>query len=220
MSSCFFDFQVSLRCKSRRGKMKSRTLLLVPVLLAVFASTAGAHPHPLQGPGMEHGLAAGFFHPLLGLDHLLAMFAVGLLAAQLGGRAVWVLPASFLGAMLLGGGLGLVGLGLPGMEIGIALSVVALGVALAAGRKYPLVAAALIVGLFGITHGHAHGTEMPALAAPVLYGLGFIFASAGLNLTGLGLGLMFLHGQRDPFIVRVSGAAISLAGLVILWNVV
>jgi urease accessory protein len=200
--------------------MKSRVAWLVPALVAVFASSAWAHPHHLHAPGLEHGLAAGFIHPLLGLDHLLAMFAVGLLAAQLGGRAIWLLPASFLGAMLVGGGLGMSGLGLPGMEIGIALSVVALGVALAVGRKYPLVAAALIVGLFGITHGHSHGTELPAMAAPVLYGLGFVAATFGLHLTGLGLGLMFLHWQRDKFILRVSGAAISLAGLAILWNAI
>lgn len=200
--------------------MKSRVVLLVPALVAVLASPAWAHPQHLHGTGMEHGLAAGFFHPLLGLDHLLAMFAVGLLAAQLGGRAIWLLPVSFLGAMLIGGGLGMAGLGLPGMQIGIALSVVALGVALAVGRKYPLVAAALIVGLFGVTHGQAHGTELPALAAPALYGLGFVAATLGLHVSGLGLGLMFLHWQRDRFILRVSGAAISLAGLAILWNAI
>lgn len=196
--------------------MKSRVALLVPALLALVPAPAWAHPHHVHAPGLEHGLAAGFFHPLLGLDHLLAMFAVGLLAAQLGGRAIWVLPAAFLGLMLVGGGLGMVGLGLPGLEIGIAVSVVALGVALAAGKKYPLVAAAVAVGLFGVMHGHAHGMEMLGMTAPVLYGIGLFTATAGLHLTGLGLGLMFLHLQRDPYIIRVSGAAISLAGLLIL----
>jgi urease accessory protein len=198
--------------------MKSRVVWLVPALVAVFASPAWAHPHHVHAPGMEHGLAAGFFHPLLGLDHLLAMFAVGLLAAQLGGRALWVLPGSFLGLMLVGGGLGMAGLGLPGLEIGIALSVVALGAALAVGKKYPLVAAALIVGLFGLTHGHAHGAEMPAMVAPALYGCGLFAATAGLHLAGLGLGLVFLHWQRDRYILRVAGAAISLAGLLILFG--
>lgn len=200
--------------------MNSRVVLLVPALVAVLTLPAWAHPQHLHAPGMEHGLAAGFFHPLLGLDHLLAMFAVGLLAAQLGGRAIWLLPASFLGAMLIGGGLGVSGFGLPGMQIGIALSVVALGIALAVGKQYPLVAAALIVGLFGITHGHSHGTELTTMSAPALYSVGFVAATFGLHVAGLSLGLLFLHGQRDRFILRVSGAAISLAGLVFLWNVV
>jgi urease accessory protein len=200
--------------------MKSRVPLLVPALVAALASPAWAHPQHLHARGMEHGLAAGFFHPLLGLDHLLAMVAVGLLAAQLGGRALWLLPASFLGAMMIGGGLGISGLSLPGLQWGVALSVVALGVALAAGKRYPLAAASLVVGLFGLLHGHAHGTEMLTLAAPTLYGLGFVAATLGLHLTGVALGLFFLHGQRDRVILRVSGAAISLAGVLILWNAI
>lgn len=148
------------------------------------------------------------------------MFAVGLLAAQMGGRALWLLPASFLGLLVVGGGLGMAGLDVPGIGVGVALSVVALGVALAVGKKYPLAAAALAVGLFGLLHGHAHGTEMATMTAPALYGSGFFAATALLHAAGLCLGVLFLHWQRDRYILRVSGAAISLVGLVILWNAI
>lgn len=195
--------------------MKFRTALLVLALMAVSGSAAWAHPHAGSVPGAG-GLAAGFFHPLLGLDHLLAMFAVGMLGAQLGGRAIWALPAAFLGLMIGGGILGMAGYEFQLNEIGIAISVVALGVALAVGLKYPLIASAIIVGLFGLLHGHAHGTEMPAMAAPLLYGAGFIFATAALHAIGVGAGLLLIRGQRSPAALRVSGAAISLAGLLFL----
>jgi len=196
--------------------MKLRIALTVLALVAVSAQFAGAHPHHVHTAGTEHGLAAGFFHPLLGFDHLLAMFAVGLLAAQLGGRALWALPAAFLGLMIVGGALGMAGVGLPAMEIGIALSVVVLGVALLVGRKYPLVAAALIIGCFGLMHGHAHGVELPALTSPLLYSCGFLAATATLHLAGLGLGLWLMHGQRLTTVLRASGAAISAVGIILL----
>ena len=196
--------------------MEFRIALSVLALAAVFTATAGAHPHHVHSPGTEHGLTAGFFHPLFGLDHLLAMFAVGLLAAQLGGRAVWALPAAFLGTMTLGGCVGLAGYGLPGIEVAIAASVVALGIALALGRRYPVVAAAAVVGLFGLLHGHAHGSELPALTSPLTYGAGFIAATAALHLTGIMTGLLLSNNQRFPALLRVSGAAISLIGLALV----
>jgi urease accessory protein len=198
--------------------MKFRTALTVLALSAVFASTAAAHPghdHDL-GPGIQNAFAAGLFHPLFGLDHLLAMFAVGLLAAQLGGRALWALPAAFVGLMVFGGAAGMAGYSLPANEIFIAISVVVLGLALAVGMKYPLVAAAMIVGCFGILHGHAHGGELPNHASPLLYSCGFVAATAALHLGGIGAGLLLMRSARFKTLVRASGAAISAVGLVML----
>lgn len=200
--------------------MHVRSALFAAALVASFAGVASAHPNhavaPIGDPSALGGFAAGFCHPLLGFDHLLAMFAVGLLAAQLGGRALWILPAAFLGLMGLGGALGMAGNSLQLNEIGIALSVVALGLALAMGRKYPLAASAVVVGMFGLLHGHAHGTEMPAMAAGMLYGTGFTAATLLLHIAGVGLGALILKQPRYSVALRYAGAAISLAGLVIL----
>ena len=155
------------------------------------------------------GILSGFLHPLLGLDHLLAMVAVGLLSAQLGGKAIWQVPATFVAVMAVGFLLGYTELGLPLVEFGIAGSVVVLGIALAADRKLPLAAAITCVGLFALFHGHAHGTELPAItetaALIVAYVTGFLVATAVV-----GLGAMF--GEM----LRVSGGAIAALGLFIL----
>lgn len=198
--------------------MKFRTTLTVLAVSAVFASTAAAHPGHDHGPGIQNALASGLFHPLFGLDHLLAMFAVGMLAAQLGGRALWALPAAFLGLMVFGGAAGMAGYSLPANEIGIAVSVVVLGVALVVGMKYPLPAAAIIVGCFGVLHGHAHGVELPNHASPLLYGVGFVVATAALHIAGIGAGLWLLRSARFTTLVRASGAVISAVGLMLLWK--
>jgi urease accessory protein len=198
--------------------MKFRTALTVLALTAVFASTAAAHPGHDHGPESGHALTAGLFHPLFGLDHLLAMFAVGLLAAQLGGRALWALPAAFLGLMVFGGAAGMARYSLPANEIFIAVSVVVLGVALAVGVKYPLLAAAIIVGCFGMLHGHAHGAELPKFASPLLYSCGFVVATAALHLGGIGAGLLLARNARFTTLLRASGAAISVVGLALLWK--
>ncbi|WP_254506812.1 HupE/UreJ family protein [Anatilimnocola floriformis] len=200
--------------------MKFRIALSVLALCAVSAVPAWAHPHHVHAPGAEHGLTAGFFHPLFGLDHLLAMFAVGLLAAQLGGRAIWALPMAFLSLMLAGGAAGMAGIGLPAMEIGIALSVVVLGAALLIGSKYPLAAATLVVGCFGIMHGHAHGTELPAMSSAALYSVGFLLATAALHLAGIAAGLLLVRGERSVTLLRASGAAISVVGIVLLMRAI
>ncbi len=196
--------------------MKFRTALTVLALSAVFASTAAAHPGHVHGPGVQNAFAAGLFHPLFGLDHLLAMVAVGLLAAQLGGRALWALPAAFLGLMVFGGAAGMAGYPLPANEIFIAISVMVLGVALAVGMKYPLLAAAIIVGCFGMLHGHAHGAELPRLASPLLYSCGFVVATFALHAIGIGTGLLLMRQARFITLLRASGAAISIAGGVLL----
>lgn len=180
----------------------------------LFATAAEAH----TGAGGTSGLAYGFLHPLGGLDHLLAMVGVGLLAAFLGGRALWLVPAAFLVMMAAGGLLGIAGAGLPFVELGIALSIVVIGGALAWGRSLPLALAMALVGFFAVFHGHAHGAEMPAAASGLAYGLGFLAATAALHGAGLalGLGLDRLAGAASRTLARAGGAVVGLSGLAIL----
>lgn len=191
--------------------------------ITLFAAAAvqahtGAHIGAAGGTG---GLAHGFLHPLGGLDHLLAMVGVGLFASFLGGRALWLVPASFVAMMAVGGLLGFAGVGLAGVELGIALSVVVIGGALALGLSLPLVAAMALAGLFAVFHGHAHGTEMPAAASGLAYGLGFLAATALLHGAGLALGLALdrFAGTASRRLARAGGAAVSLAGIAILAGV-
>lgn len=184
------------------------------VFLALSASMAEAH----TGVGGTAGLAHGFVHPFSGLDHILAMVAVGLFAANLGGRALWLVPASFVGMMAVGGVLGITGITVPFVEIGIALSVVVLGAAVALNWNLPVAAAMALVGFFAIFHGHAHGAEMPSDASGFSYAIGFMLATAILHAVGIGLGLGFgawarSHSQR---ITQLGGSAMALAGVGIL----
>lgn len=187
-----------------------RTALAVAAFSAL-PQLAFAH----TGAGAVHGFGAGFAHPMGGLDHLLAMVTVGIFAYQLGGRAMWAVPATFVALMAVGGAVGISGVALPFVEIAIALSVVVLGLAVAFGIRAPLAAAMAIVGAFAVFHGHAHGTEMPLDASGLSYGLGFMSATALLHLAGLGLGMAIgrfgeSHGARY---VRGAGAAVALAGV-------
>lgn len=182
----------------------------------VISSTAFAHPqHGLSGSS----LGAGFSHPWFGLDHLLAMIAVGLLSVQIGGKAIWILPATFLGMMVVGGTIGMNGVQVQFVEYGIALSVVALGVALALGMAYPIVSAAIFLGVFGLMHGHAHGIEMPAMADAVWYASGVVGATALLHLVGIAVGLSVKNSRRWAPSLRLSGVAISLVGVCLLLGV-
>ncbi|MFG1224323.1 HupE/UreJ family protein [Xanthobacter wiegelii] len=186
--------------------------------LTLLPQLAFAH----TGAGAVHGFSHGFAHPLGGLDHLLAMVTVGIFAWQLGGRAVWAVPATFVGLMAVGGALGVSGIDVPFVELGIALSVIVLGGVVAFGLKAPLAAAMAMVGFFAIFHGHAHGAEMPANASGLAYGLGFMVATAGLHLAGLGLGMAIgrfgeLHGEK---FVRGAGAAVAVAGVGIMAGLV
>ncbi|MFG1190293.1 HupE/UreJ family protein [Xanthobacter flavus] len=186
--------------------------------LTLLPQFAFAH----TGVGDVHGFSHGFAHPLGGLDHLLAMVTVGIFAWQLGGRAVWAVPATFVGLMAVGGALGISGIDVPFVELGIALSVIVLGGVVAFGVKAPLAAAMAMVGFFAIFHGHAHGAEMPADASGLAYGLGFMSATALLHVAGLGLGMAIgrfgeLHGEK---FVRGAGAAVAVAGVGILAGLV
>jgi urease accessory protein len=166
------------------------------------------------------GLLAGLAHPLFGLDHLLAMVAVGVWSARLTAGApsrlsLFALPAAFVGTVALGAVLAFGGLALPGVELFIAGSVVVLGLLIAAAVALPLWSGALLVGVFGLFHGYAHGAEMPVAAQPLLYGLGFLSATAALHLAGIGLGLLARDGLRVAAL-RVAGGATAVAGLAIL----
>jgi urease accessory protein len=186
--------------------------------LALLPGAALAH----TGHGDTGGLAHGFMHPLGGLDHVLAMVAVGLFAAHLGGRALWLVPAAFVTAMAAGGALGMAGVAVPLVEIGIALSVVVLGLAVALRLNVPTLAAMALVGIFAIFHGHAHGAEMPQDASGYAYAAGFIAATALLHGAGIALGLAVgrigeLAGRR---VVQLAGSAMALAGIVLVIRLV
>ena len=153
-------------------------LLALAALMALAPSAAFAH----TGVGDTVGFAHGFMHPITGIDHVLAMVMVGVFAWQLGGRALWLVPTTFVLVMAIGGALGVAGIGVPFVEAGIALSVIVLGAIVAFGIKAPVAVAMAVVGLFAVFHGHAHGSEMPESAAGMAYGLGFMLATALLHL--------------------------------------
>jgi len=192
----------------------------LPVFAAtlLFATAAEAHT---GGAGGASGLAAGFLHPLGGLDHILAMAGVGLLGFVLGGRALWLVPASFIAMMAVGGALGVAGIGVPFVEAGIALSVVVIGAALAFGTKLPVALAMALAGGFAVFHGHAHGTEMPLAASGLAYGLGFVAATALLHGVGIGagFGLNKVAGEATRRAARIGGALLSVSGLALLAGV-
>ncbi|WP_374979090.1 HupE/UreJ family protein [Pseudomonas solani] len=175
--------------------------------LAMFLTPALAFAHPGHD---SSGLMAGVAHPITGLDHLLAMLAVGLWAAQQQGAARWALPVTFVGTMLLGGLLGFEGLELPFMETGIAASVLALGLLVAVAVRPPMFVAVSLTALFALAHGVAHGLELPELASPWGYAAGFVAATAALHAAGYGL-VRVLPQAAAP-LVRVAGGASAVAG--------
>jgi urease accessory protein len=184
-----------------------------PVSL-VAATPAFAHVQP----GQAQGLLTGLLHPVSGLDHVLAMISVGLWGAQLGPPALWLLPVTFPMVMAIGGFLGLVGLHVPGVEVGIALSVVLLGLMVALEGRPTLLAAAALVGAFAIFHGHAHGTELPPGQSGATYSIGFVIATGCLH----GLGIVIGAVHRWPLgrmALRLAGAAVTLAGTAFLSRV-
>ncbi|MDH1008488.1 HupE/UreJ family protein [Pseudomonas nicosulfuronedens] len=175
--------------------------------LALFLTPAVAFAHPGHG---DHGLIAGIAHPITGLDHLLAMLAVGLWAAQQQGAARLALPCTFVGVMLVGGLLGFEGMQIPLMETGIAASVLALGLCVALAVRPPLAVAMGITALFALAHGVAHGLELPDLSSPWLYATGFVGATAALHAAGYGL-VRVLPQAAAP-LVRFAGLASAGAG--------
>ena len=180
-----------------------------PLILLASVSPAFAH----TGHGASSFLQ-GLAHPLGGLDHMLAMVAVGLYAAMLGGRAMWLVPAAFLCAMALGGVMGMMGYELPYTEIGIAVSVVVLGLAVALRVSLPTLAAMALAGLFAVFHGHAHGAEMPQTISGYEYAAGFLLAAALLHAAGIALGIVLERARWR--VAQAAGGAMALAGTVLL----
>lgn len=186
---------------------------VVTLAAALLPTAALAH----TGVGGTSGFAHGFWHPIGGLDHILAMVAVGAFAARLGGRALWIVPTAFVAMMAIGGFIGMEGIQLPFVETGVALSVVVLGLAVALRWKLPVAVASALVGLFAIFHGHAHGGEMPVAASGLAYAIGFMVATAMLHVAGVGLGLAVAKiGARSQLALQASGGAMALAGVGLL----
>lgn len=173
-------------------------LWLSVAALMLLPSFAYAH----VGVGEVNGFMHGLTHPTSGLDHVCAMLAVGLWAAQMDGRSVWAVPLTFVCVMALGGALSMLGIGLPFVKTGIVLSVLLLGILIAAAVRLPLWLSSGMVGLFALWHGHAHGTEMPEMASGIDYALGFLLATALLHAAGIAFGLGV---QRMSFMSRVEG---------------
>lgn len=186
-----------------------RTILTFILILTGTLLPSFAYAHTgLGSSGFLHGLS----HPFSGLDHVCAMLAVGVWATQLGGRAIWAVPLTFVGVMALGGALPGLGLALPFVEQGVVLSVLLLGVLIAGAVRLPLWLGSALVGLFALCHGQAHGVEMPSFASGMTYAAGFVLATAGLHL----LGIVFaasMRGLVQERIVRAAGTGIALLGV-------
>jgi urease accessory protein len=194
--------------------MRSSVQLAAVASFAVLLpTTAMAHPALYQH---THGFLEGVQHPLTGLDHLLAMIAVGLWASQKGGQAMWLWPTSFLAAMIAGGALGMMGLALPAIEPAIAASLLILGLMIAVAATVPVWAGMAMIALFGLFHGNAHGLEAPVNAGGFLYAAGFVLSTASLHALGLGIGLMARRGRAQS-LVRTGAAAIALTGCVLFF---
>lgn len=191
---------------------RKHAFVSLAVVGATLLASTGAWAHP--GHGGATGFAHGVMHPFGGIDHVLAMVAVGLLAVTIGGRGIWALPLTFMGVMALGGMLGADGVSLPYAEVGIALSVVCLGATIAAGWRLPLAAALTMVALFGLFHGYAHGAEMPQALSALTYGLGFLAATGALHGVGIGIGIAAQAGgaRIARRLAAAGGAAIAVAG--------
>lgn len=202
-------------------KVKSMTRHLIKIagVAGALLVTAVVPASANVGVGPVDTFGHGFFHPLEGIDHILAMVAVGLFAANLGGRALWLVPSAFVGTMIIGGLLGYYGWPLPMVEGGIGLSVVAMSLAIALGVRLPTIAAMALVGLFALFHGHAHGSEGAGLGIAFLpYAAGFVAATGLLHVSGiaLGFGLDRLGSAPSILLKRVAGSAGAIAGVSLL----
>jgi len=191
-----------------------RAWLVYSAAVVLFALPMPLAAH--EGATAE-GLISGLYHPISGLDHVLAMVAVGIWGAQLGAPAIWVLPVTFPMVMALGGMMGLLGISLPGVEVGIGASALLLGLMVALEKKPDLRLAAALVGFFAIFHGFAHGAELPVGESGLTYSVGFVACTGTLHVVGIGLGLAhrWTWGKRA---LRAFGGVIALAGAWFLWE--
>jgi urease accessory protein len=199
-----------------RGPEHSKIVRLVGLPLVAMTTFASrpALAHIVDGSAAD-GFLGGFAHPLFGLDHVVAMIAVGLWGAFLGPPAIWLLPIAFPLVMAFGGAIAILGVPVPGVEIGIAISAIVLGGMIALAARPPLIGAALIVAAFAIFHGHAHGAELPPGTDAVAFSVGFVMATGLLHLTGIAFGLL-TRWPAGRIGVRVAGLAIALVGAVFL----
>jgi urease accessory protein len=194
--------------------MKYKTSIAV-VIAFMTALPISAFAHVEQGQAA--GFITGLQHPWSGLDHILAMIAVGIWGAQLGNPAMWLLPVTFPMVMSLGALMGLIGIQLPGIEIGIALSAILLGVMVLGEFRPKIIMAALLVGFFAIFHGHAHGAELPAGQSGMIYSMGFVIATGCLHGIGIAIGLVHRWPQ-GRLALRGAGAFIAVMGVTFLWR--
>lgn len=191
----------------------NRRILIAAAALIASAAPAFAHLNP-----EEHGsFAAGFSHPLFGLDHILVMVAVGLWAAQIGGRALWIVPTAFVSMMAAGFALAMAGVGLPFVEPAILASVVALGLLVAMAVRLDTAASAAIVGVFALFHGHAHGGELGSAGA-LAFSIGFILATAALHVAGIGLGIALQRLSGGNVLARILGGLTAVAGAALIFG--
>jgi urease accessory protein len=186
---------------------------LFGLALTLFAAPAYAH----TGGHTAFSFESGFLHPFGGLDHLLAMFAVGLLAVQVGGRAIAMVPAAFVGMMIVGALVGLSGAEIPGIELGIVFSVIAIALPVALAFGLPAPAAMAYVGFFALFHGFAHGAELPSHGEAVPYVVGFAIATALVHVAGIAVGVACgrFAAERGSLALRTAGGAVVLAGLAV-----
>jgi urease accessory protein len=200
----------SNRHRAAMSVARTAVRAMLAAVLVGWPALAGAHSQL----GSSTGFATGFLHPLTGIDHVLAMLAVGMWGAQLRGDAIWVLPVAFPLVMALGAVAGIAGLPMLPVEPGIAVSVIALGAAIASDFRPPLIGAAALVSVFAIFHGYAHGVELPRRSDALPYCAGFVLATGLIHLSGIGIGLVtrWPHGRAA---LRAAGAAIAAAGLVL-----
>lgn len=180
--------------------------------LAVMLFPFSAYAHE----GVTGGFVAGISHPVLGLDHLLAMVAVGIISAQMGGKAIWTVPATFVLVMAVGGALGMMDIGLFAIETGIALSVVILGLTIACNAKLNAILIYIFVAIFAIFHGYAHGQEIPSLATSWAYVGGFMAGTAGLHILGVAIGHFVPKLPHGQTLLRYAGAMVAGMGLHII----
>lgn len=186
------------------------TLLFVVTALFILPTLASAH---ITGTPHGHGLVDGFLHPLTGMDHLLAMFAVGLWAAQHRDRAIWLVPLAFVSVMVLGGVIGLSGAYVPGADTVIALSLLALGTLIATATRFKPTLSMGVVGFFALFHGYAHGHEMPAAVGAIPFSVGFVLATLLLHGLGIAAGLALQNQRR---VMAFAGSAIAVCSVFFL----
>ena len=203
-----------MRHGSARLDQRARILWLAIAILALFLPGT-AEGHVPQGP--VGGLTAGLAHPFSGLDHLMAMLAVGIWGAQMGGRSIWTLPVTFPLVMTIGGVLGMAGVPLSHIETGIALSMLVLGVAIVVAWHPPEWVALAVIAVFAICHGYAHGVELPNAADPAAYATGFVTATGTIHVIGIGIGLS-LGRLVDGWFSRGLGGGVAAAGLYFLFG--